>query len=104
MSQSESRLSNPPRNRHERRAFAAIAKNEGVNVATVWRWYFKGVRGVKLQTTVIGGRRYVTDEQWEAFVAALNNGEQAATSKSATNRSREKAIAAAERELERAGI
>ena len=74
------------------------------NVSTVWRWISRGVRGVKLQTFCVGGRRYVTKESLENFLAqttAAANGQPAPTS---TPRQRQKAIEAAEQELARAGI
>ena len=40
--------------------------------ATVWRWATKGVRGVKLATIIIGGRRMVTPQALEDFLIALN--------------------------------
>jgi hypothetical protein len=40
--------------------------------ATLWRWAFRGVDGVKLQSFKIGGRRYTTAEALDRFVACLN--------------------------------
>ena len=37
---------------------------------TMWRWHTHGVRGVKLATNMVGGRRYTTREALEAFIAA----------------------------------
>jgi hypothetical protein len=42
------------------------------SAATMWRWALKGVDGVKLHTTKIGGRRYTTAEDLDLFVARLN--------------------------------
>ncbi len=46
-------------------------------ISTCWRWATHGVRGVKLSTVIIGGRRYVTLAALEDFLAALNSGEAA---------------------------
>jgi hypothetical protein len=49
-----------------------IASKEGVSLSTVWRWCLKGVRHAKLESVVIGGRRFSTTEAWQRFVAATN--------------------------------
>lgn len=46
----------------------------GVAVSTVWRWTLKGVRGVRLRTVHLGGRRYVLRSDLDAFLAAINGG------------------------------
>ncbi|HUY36404.1 MAG TPA: DUF1580 domain-containing protein [Pirellulales bacterium] len=38
--------------------------------ATVWRWYRHGLRGQRLETIVVGGRRYTSREALARFVAA----------------------------------
>lgn len=40
------------------------------NVATLWRWSSRGVRGRKLPTITIGGRRYVLVSDLEEFLSA----------------------------------
>jgi Protein of unknown function (DUF1580) len=42
------------------------------HVSTAWRWASAGVRGVKLRTTRIGGRVYVSRADFDNFMAALN--------------------------------
>ena len=42
------------------------------HVATVWRWTTKGVRGQRLITTIVGGRRMVTLAAIEEFLQRLN--------------------------------
>lgn len=44
----------------------------GVAVSTVWRWTLKGVRGVRLRSVHLGGRRFVLRSDLEAFLAAVN--------------------------------
>src|ERR1700722_12718296 len=41
------------------------------NPATLWRWRTKGVRGVRLKTSMIGGRRYVTRAALQRFIDAV---------------------------------
>ena len=73
-------------------------------VSTVWRWISNGVRGHKLDTVTIGGRRYTSQEAIERFIeqgTAAANGEPVHTR---TAKQRARAIAQAERELAAAGI
>lgn len=39
---------------------------------TVFRWTKKGVRGVRLEATRVGGRWYTSDEAVDRFLARLN--------------------------------
>ena len=41
--------------------------------ATLWRWILHGVKGVRLSTLLVGGRRYVTEQMVRDFLAELNN-------------------------------
>jgi len=41
------------------------------NPATLWRWHARGVRGIVLETVLVGGRRYVTREALERFIDAV---------------------------------
>lgn len=50
-------------------AAARAVKPAGVNSATCWRWIQRGVRGVKLETVLIGGRRYTSEEALGRFFA-----------------------------------
>lgn len=38
--------------------------------STLWRWHRRGISGVKLETVVIGGRRYTSQEALRRFVDA----------------------------------
>lgn len=42
------------------------------NVATVWRWAIKGVRGVRLHTIALGRFRFTTEQALEQFIAATS--------------------------------
>jgi len=79
-----------------------VASALDVHAATVWRWALKGLRGIKLPTFLVGGRRYVRREDLESFLDALNNGP-GEPEKSASHQ-KAAAIAAAEAELDAAGI
>lgn len=43
-------------------------------ISTLWRWSTTGVRGVVLQTVLVGGQRYSSPEVFRRFVAAGNQG------------------------------
>lgn len=71
------------------------AERLGVDVSTAWRWALKGVRGRKLPTIMIGGRRFVLESSLSAWIEAGLDPE----SRTGASRS-----ADAERELDRRGI
>ncbi|NLX98218.1 MAG: DUF1580 domain-containing protein [Rhodopirellula sp.] len=41
--------------------------------STAWRWYRKGIRGVRLETVVVGGRRYTSREALDRFLSAVTS-------------------------------
>ena len=74
------------------------------HLSTIHRWRLRGIRGVKLETILVGGRRYTSREALERFserITAIANGEPLPHR---TNRQRAAAIGRAERELNAAGI
>lgn len=48
--------------------FAEVAKELGVSLSTVWRWHLTGVKKHKLDSQLIGGRRFVTRSQLDIFL------------------------------------
>ena len=72
------------------------------NASTVWRWYKIGVKGIRLETVVVGSRRYTSREAIQRFLERTTAA--ADGIKSATPTSRRKALERAERELDAAGI
>lgn len=50
---------------------AARALPKKIAPSTLWRWYRKGVRGVVLETVVVGGARYTSAEAIQRFATAL---------------------------------
>ncbi len=40
--------------------------------ATMWRWYLRGCKGVKLETILIGGQRYTSKAAIERFIQDQN--------------------------------
>ena len=43
----------------------------GVSVSTVWRWTLRGVRGVKLETLMVGGIRHTSREALQRLGGTL---------------------------------
>jgi Protein of unknown function (DUF1580) len=71
------------------------------HVSTIHRWRLKGIRGVRLETILVGGRRYTSLEAIERFAAATTaqaNGDPVPVR---TSRQRERAVRRAEQELGR---
>ena len=56
----------------DRMTVSKLACRENVHVATCWRWMQHGVRGVRLRSVRVGGRRFVLESDWLAFSAAIN--------------------------------
>jgi len=67
------------------------------NITTIWRWRNRGVRGVKLETILLGGRRMTSHEALARFFAATTAAADDEPIRSATPRQRELAIERAER-------
>lgn len=77
-----------------------------LGLATIQRWRLHGVRGVKLETLLIGGSRYTSREAIARFIAAQNGADTAAVDAAVavTPARRRRQAEAARAELERAGI
>lgn len=74
------------------------------SVPTLWRWRMRGVRGVRLETCVVGGRRYTSREALSRFIVGTTAAADGIAASTQTSRQRMSAIEAAERELGKAGI
>jgi hypothetical protein len=77
------------------------------NPATLWRWRTKGVRGVLLKTSMIGGRRYVTPaalRQFNEAVTAAAAGKSAAPVEGPRTKSKRQRPAETSRRLRQAGL
>jgi hypothetical protein len=49
-----------------------VARLLDKNSSTIWRWCQRGVRGYRLRTFLIGGRRHCERAQLLAFLTAIN--------------------------------
>src|SRR3989442_321478 len=76
----------------------------GINVSTVWRWSLRGVRGVRLETALIGGIRMTSREALARFFSRTTAAADGTIQTIRTPKQRQRAIEAAERELSEAGI
>lgn len=73
-------------------------------IATRWRWCLRGLRGgVKLETILIGNRRYTSKEAVTRFVQALNTPKDN-PSKVVTQSQRERQTETSRRKLKAAGV
>ena len=74
---------------------------------TVWRWVLAGVRGRKLASVLVGGRRYVPGQAILDFLEAeptTSTKPQSKPTPTRTPAARRRASEAAARELERMGV
>jgi hypothetical protein len=55
------------------RRLPRLRNDRPVAPATLWRWASVGLRGVRLETTKVGGSTCTSVEALERFFAALNN-------------------------------
>ena len=84
------------------------------HLSTLHRWRLRGIRGIRLTTCMIGGRRMVTRRQLREFFVSISGiggsttaaaqGGLAPTFAARTCRQREAAIKRAESDLDQAGI
>lgn len=82
---------------------AAKALPNRPNASTLWRWYKRGVRGIRLETILIGASRYTSVQALERFIARTTLAADGPI-QHFTPKARQRAVAAAERELDLAGI
>jgi hypothetical protein len=68
--------------------------------SSLWRWYARGVRGVRLETLVVAGRRFTSREAIERFVAATTAAANGDPPPVRTPRQREQAIERAVKDLQ----
>lgn len=71
-----------------------------VHLSTIWRWAIRGVRGQKLRTRLIGGRRFTTASDIREFLERLNQSDSGGPEQSNAEADNTKNV---EKELEREG-
>jgi len=75
-----------------------------VHVSTIYRWALPGIRGVRLETIMVGGTRCTSVEALLRFFERLTAATDGKPVPSSDSRHRQAQVRAAERELEAAGI
>jgi hypothetical protein len=55
------------------RRLPRLRNNRPVHVSTLWRWALSGLRGVRLETALVGGVRVTSNDALRRFFAALND-------------------------------
>ena len=83
-------------------ARTALPGGKRLALATLHRWRLRGVRGVRLETILIGGLRYTSHEAIGRFISSQNAGD--TSTPSVTPAQRERQAKAAQIELSRAGV
>ena len=78
---------------------AARRQPHPVHVSTLHRWRLAGVKGVRLETCMYGGRRMTSLEAIKRFVSAVSAVTDGQRPPTRTPRQRQRAIEQAEREL-----
>jgi hypothetical protein len=69
------------------------------HASSIWRWYKKGARGVRLETILRGGRRFTSVEAIERFIIATTAAADGQPKPRRTPRQHERAITKAEAEI-----
>ncbi len=69
---------------------------------TLYRWSFKGIRGAKLESLVVGHKRFTSREAVGRFIAAMNAGQTPAPAFTPSQRRRQ--AETADRLLQEAGL
>ena len=72
--------------------------------ASVWRWVLKGVGGIKLESILIGGKRFTSAESIQRFCDRRTSAADGNFTPTLTSRQREKQMDRAEREATEAGL
>ena len=49
-----------------------LPKGSRPSYSTFWRWWHNGIRGVKLETVLFGGKRFTTVEAMQRFAQTLS--------------------------------
>lgn len=69
------------------------------HLSSIFRWMSRGVRGVRLESVLVGGRRYTSREALERFSAATTAAANREPAPIRTPTQRQRAIERAEKEL-----
>ncbi|NLX56719.1 MAG: DUF1580 domain-containing protein [Planctomycetaceae bacterium] len=74
------------------------------HISTVVRWWTRGVKNQKLETLLLGGRRYTSAEALQRFFERSTAASDGQPIPARSQRERDVAVKAALRELDRLGV
>jgi hypothetical protein len=74
------------------------------SLATVWRWVLNGTRAGKLESFLVGGRRFTSLESIQRFAQQSTAAADGQVPRTLTSKQREREISRAERESIEAGV
>jgi uncharacterized protein DUF1580 len=88
----------------QRLTLTKAAQHLDVHVSTLHRWRLRGIRGIRLETCLIGGIRYTSHEALARFVTATTAAADGIAATASMSDQRLQQIEEAERELAKVGI
>lgn len=88
----------------ERITLTKLAKELDVHTGTVRRWAQRGIKGIRLETFCIGGRRYTTRGAQRRFVVATSDAGAPSKPPRIPCPERQRRIDAAKRRLDEMGV
>ena len=75
------------------------------NLCTLWRWASKGIKGIRLETVSVGGRRYTTRTALADFFRRTSEaGDCESPTTPRTSAQRQRAVTEARKVLSKSGI
>lgn len=89
--------------RHLTLSQAAAALPGQPHLSTLHRWRLRGVRGIRLETCLIGGRRFTTEQWLRDFIEATSKADSDDSSPSQPSQLPQAAFKSAESEVAREG-
>jgi hypothetical protein len=58
--------------REQRISLSKLAGEQDISTPTAWRWAQRGIKGIRLETFSLGGRKFTTREAFERFVEQVS--------------------------------
>jgi hypothetical protein len=86
------------------RTIPSRKEGSGVAPSTLWRWHVRGVRGVRLETLLVGGLRFTSNEAIKRFFERSTAAADGTTHTAPTVTRQRVESLAAEQELIAAGL
>jgi hypothetical protein len=74
------------------------------HIATIYRWMLRGVKGVRLETCLVGGKRFTSHEALQRFSEAVTRAAQGKAAVPRQSTRRKQHDEAVDRELQAAGL